>query len=183
MYDQCRICLLTKNKLRLEQLQSKNSAIKLVPKDAQYSCLLAYNRVIETEKLGLALVLSVAGTGDIVASGLELNRLEGNIAGLGNIYVCEVLFRAGVHPARQAADTNAPPLVPIIRAVLSEALEAGGSSLRDYRQADGELGYFQHSFQVYGREGAPCLTPGCQSTIARIVQSGRSSVYCPACQT
>ena len=105
------------------------------------------------------------------------------VAGLGNIYVCEVLFRAGVHPARQAADTNAPPLVPIIRAVLTEAIEAGGSSLRDYRQADGELGYFQHSFQVYGREDDPCLTPGCTSSIHRIVQSGRSSFFCPTCQT
>jgi formamidopyrimidine-DNA glycosylase len=103
-----------------------------------------------------------------------------NIAGLGNIYVCEVLFRAGVHPARQAADTAAPPLVPIIRAVLTEAIEAGGSSLRDYRQADGELGYFQHRFQVYDRKGDPCVT--CGTPIERLVQSGRSSFYCPNCQ-
>lgn len=103
-----------------------------------------------------------------------------NIAGLGNIYVCEVLFRAGVHPARQAADTNAPPLVPIIRAVLTEAIEAGGSSLRDYRQTDGELGYFQHRFQVYDRKGEPCVT--CGTPIERLVQSGRSSFYCPNCQ-
>jgi formamidopyrimidine-DNA glycosylase len=103
-----------------------------------------------------------------------------NIAGLGNIYVCEVLFRAGVHPARQAADTNAPPLVPIIRAVLTEAIEAGGSSLRDYRQTDGELGYFQHRFQVYDRKGEPCAR--CGTPIERLVQSGRSSFYCPNCQ-
>ena len=103
-----------------------------------------------------------------------------NIAGLGNIYVCEVLFRAGVHPARPAADTSAPPLVPIIRAVLTEAIEAGGSSLRDYRQADGELGYFQHRFQVYDRKGDPCLR--CAAPIERLVQSGRSSFYCPNCQ-
>ena len=103
-----------------------------------------------------------------------------NIAGLGNIYVCEVLFRAGVHPARQAADTNAPPLVPIIRAVLTEAIEAGGSSLRDYRQTDGELGYFQHRFQVYDRKGEPCAR--CDTPIERLVQSGRSSFYCPNCQ-
>jgi formamidopyrimidine-DNA glycosylase len=103
-----------------------------------------------------------------------------NIAGLGNIYVCEVLFRAGVHPARQTADTNAPPLVPIIRAVLTEAIEAGGSSLRDYRQTDGELGYFQHQFQVYDRKGEPCVT--CGTPIERLVQSGRSSFYCPNCQ-
>jgi len=107
------------------------------------------------------------------------------VAGLGNIYVCEVLFRAGIHPARKARDVTGSEvarLVPLIREVLAEAIEAGGSSLRDYRQADGELGYFQHSFQVYGREGEPCLTPGCTATIRRIVQSGRSSFYCPTCQ-
>ncbi len=107
------------------------------------------------------------------------------IAGLGNIYVCETLYRARIHPARKAARISAArtaALVPIIRDVLAEAIIAGGSSLRDYRQTDGELGYFQHSFQVYGREGQPCLTPGCTDTIRRIVQSGRSSFYCPTCQ-
>ena len=107
------------------------------------------------------------------------------IAGLGNIYVCETLYRAHIHPARKAGRIAAPraaALVPLIRDVLAEAITAGGSSLRDYRQADGELGYFQHSFQVYGREGQPCLTPGCTDTIRRIVQSGRSSFYCPSCQ-
>ena len=106
------------------------------------------------------------------------------VAGLGNIYVCEVLYRARIAPNRKAGAVRDPAaLVPIIRQVLAEAIEAGGSSLRDYRQADGELGYFQHAFQVYGREGEPCLTPGCQSKIARIVQSGRASFYCPTCQT
>ncbi len=108
-----------------------------------------------------------------------------NIAGLGNIYVCEVLFRAGLHPARLAGDLTAVQvagLVPIIRDVLAEAIAAGGSSLRDYRQADGELGYFQHRFQVYGREGQLCVTPGCGAEIHRIVQSGRSSFFCPSCQ-
>lgn len=107
------------------------------------------------------------------------------VAGLGNIYVCEVLFRAGLSPRRQAARVALPRLaglVPIIRDVLTEAIAAGGSSLRDHRQTDGALGYFQHGFQVYGREGAPCRTPGCSATIRRIVQSGRSSFYCPACQ-
>lgn len=107
------------------------------------------------------------------------------VAGLGNIYVCETLYRAGIHPARKAGDVTrkqAQSLVPIIRDVLAEAIEAGGSSLRDYRQADGELGYFQHSFHVYGREGEACRTPGCASQIGRIVQSGRSSFYCPTCQ-
>ncbi|MFN3293824.1 MAG: bifunctional DNA-formamidopyrimidine glycosylase/DNA-(apurinic or apyrimidinic site) lyase [Gemmobacter sp.] len=110
---------------------------------------------------------------------------QGNVAGLGNIYVCEVLHRAGIHPARLAGDLTAAEvarLVPLIREVLAEAIEAGGSSLRDYRQADGELGYFQHAFRVYGREGAACVTPGCGGRVARIVQSGRSSFHCPDCQ-
>lgn len=107
------------------------------------------------------------------------------VAGLGNIYVCEALWRAGVAPKRRAGQISAArlaALVPIIRDVLSEAIEAGGSSLRDFRQADGELGYFQHNFAVYGREGEPCRTPGCDGTITRVVQSGRSSFYCPRCQ-
>jgi formamidopyrimidine-DNA glycosylase len=107
------------------------------------------------------------------------------VAGLGNIYVCEALFRAGISPKRQAGRIAKPrveALVPIIRAVLQDAIEAGGSSLRDFRQADGELGYFQHSFDVYGREGAPCRKSGCPGVIRRTVQSGRSSFYCPACQ-
>lgn len=108
------------------------------------------------------------------------------IAGLGNIYVCETLYRARINPAQKAgaiSKSRVAGLVPIIRQVLSDAIDAGGSSLRDYRQADGALGYFQHSFQVYGRENQPCATPGCTSTIARIVQSGRSSFYCPTCQS
>ena len=108
------------------------------------------------------------------------------VAGLGNIYVCETLYRARIDPTTRAGALTKPrvaALVPIIRQVLWDAITAGGSSLRDYRQADGELGYFQHSFQVYGREGQPCQTPGCPSAIARIVQSGRSSFYCPSCQT
>jgi formamidopyrimidine-DNA glycosylase len=107
------------------------------------------------------------------------------VAGLGNIYVCEVLYRAGIAPQRLARDLTAGQaagLVPVIRAVLDEAIAAGGSSLRDYRQADGELGYFQHAFRVYDREGQPCATLGCGGTVVRIVQSGRSSFYCPACQ-
>ncbi len=107
------------------------------------------------------------------------------VAGLGNIYVCEALYRAGISPKRHVNKISAPQiaaLVPIIREVLSEAIEAGGSSLRDFRQADGELGYFQHSFDVYGREGEPCKTPDCDKVILRITQSGRSSFYCAQCQ-
>ena len=108
------------------------------------------------------------------------------VCGLGNIYVCEALYRSGISPKRLAKDITAPrirSLVPIIRDVLSEAIEAGGSSLKDFRQADGELGYFQHSFDVYGREREPCKGDGCTNKIERAVQSGRSSFYCPSCQT
>lgn len=107
------------------------------------------------------------------------------IAGLGNIYVCEALFRAGISPLCRAADLSqarVAALVPVIRQVLHEAIEAGGSSLRDFRQADGELGYFQHNFAVYGREGEVCSSDGCAGLISRVVQSGRSSFYCDQCQ-
>ncbi len=107
------------------------------------------------------------------------------VAGLGNIYVCEVLHRAAISPVRKAGRIAGPrlrTLVPTIRQVLAEAIEAGGSSLRDHRQTSGELGYFQHTFRVYDRENRPCPTPGCGGTIRRIVQSGRSSFYCPQCQ-
>ena len=107
------------------------------------------------------------------------------VAGLGNIYVCEALNRAGISPRRKAGNVSRDRiarLVPIIREVLSEAIDAGGSSLRDYRQADGELGYFQHTFRAYDREGHPCRTPECKGTISRIVQSGRSTYYCSLCQ-
>ncbi len=111
------------------------------------------------------------------------------VAGLGNIYVCEALFRARVSPKRLAstiADRNGKPneraekLVDAIKAVLKDAIEAGGSSLRDHRRADGSLGDFQHNFQVYDREGQPC--PHCKGKIKRIVQVGRSTFYCPSCQ-
>jgi formamidopyrimidine-DNA glycosylase len=113
------------------------------------------------------------------------------IAGLGNIYVCEALHRAGLSPRRAAGTivrrdgrptARADKLAQVIRAVLEEAIAAGGSSLRDHRQADGALGYFQHRFRVYDRADAPCPTDGCGGVIRRIVQSGRASFFCPACQ-
>lgn len=128
------------------------------------------------------LVQAFKGRNTPVKSALLDQRI---VAGLGNIYVCETLFRAGISPTRKAGRISAvrvAALVPIIRDVLAEAIEAGGSSLRDFRQADGELGYFQHSFDVYGQEGEPCKTQGCTATILRVVQSGRSSFYCPVCQ-
>jgi formamidopyrimidine-DNA glycosylase len=112
------------------------------------------------------------------------------VAGLGNIYVCEALHMARLSPKRRAstiATRGAPnprtvSLVDAIRAVLNAAIKAGGSSLRDHRQTDGELGYFQHHFRVYDREGEPCVTPGCKGTVKRIVQNGRSTFFCPVCQ-
>jgi formamidopyrimidine-DNA glycosylase len=113
------------------------------------------------------------------------------IAGLGNIYACEALFRAGISPLRLAdalATKSGKPtkkteaLVKAVRAVLEDAIRAGGSSLRDYRRADGRVGRFQHRFKVYGREGKPCARKGCGGTVRRIVQGGRSTFYCPTCQ-
>jgi formamidopyrimidine-DNA glycosylase len=113
------------------------------------------------------------------------------IAGLGNIYVCEALFRAGLDPwkgaSRLVTKTGRPTpaakrLVPEIKAVLSDAIRAGGSTLRDYKQANGDLGSFQKEFAVYGREGQPCARPGCRGTVRRKTQGGRSTFYCPACQ-
>ena len=113
------------------------------------------------------------------------------IAGLGNIYVCEALFRANLSPRRAAGtlalrdgrpSAKAGRLAEVIKQVLIEAVEAGGSSLRDHRQTDGNLGYFQHSFKVYGRAGDPCANAKCDGMVERIVQNGRSTFYCGRCQ-
>jgi formamidopyrimidine-DNA glycosylase len=107
------------------------------------------------------------------------------VAGLGNIYVCEALHRARISPLRLAgslSEDRVERLAAAIRATLEEAIAAGGSSLRDFRHADGAPGYFQHAFRVYGRAGEGCVSPGCGGVVARAVQSGRSSFHCPACQ-
>jgi formamidopyrimidine-DNA glycosylase len=113
------------------------------------------------------------------------------VAGLGNIYVCEALYRSHLSPRRLAATLatrkagptdHAQRLVAAIHAVLNQAIKAGGSSLRDHRQTSGELGYFQHSFQVYDREGEKCQTAGCGGTVKRFTQNGRSTFWCPKCQ-
>jgi formamidopyrimidine-DNA glycosylase len=113
------------------------------------------------------------------------------VAGLGNIYVCEALHRARLSPKRMAStiatkggapNERAERLVDGIKAVLNDAIKAGGSSLRDHKRTDGELGMFQHHFRVYDREGEKCQTPGCRGTVKRIVQNGRSTFYCPTCQ-
>ena len=112
------------------------------------------------------------------------------VAGLGNIYVCEILFRAGVSPRRTAASVAAKSgvtdrverITAATHDVIVEAIDAGGSTISDFVNVEGDLGYFSHSFQVYGREGSPCLSKDCDATIKRIVQSGRSTFYCPNCQ-
>jgi formamidopyrimidine-DNA glycosylase len=113
------------------------------------------------------------------------------VAGLGNIYVCEALFRAGldpVKPASRLANRSGAPtplakrLVAAIKAVLGHAIRAGGSTLRDYQQVDGSIGTFQQQFQIYGREGEPCVKPSCRGTVRRKTQGGRSTFYCPVCQ-
>ncbi|EKF19462.1 bifunctional DNA-formamidopyrimidine glycosylase/DNA-(apurinic or apyrimidinic site) lyase [Nitratireductor pacificus] len=147
--------------------------------------------------------LGVEPTGNILDGALLADLLRGRrtplksalmdqrlIAGLGNIYVCEALWRARLSP-RRMADTvsgkagvseRSQRLAEAIRAVIAEAIAAGGSSLRDYVQTDGSLGYFQHRFNVYDREDDPCRREGCGGTVQRIVQSGRSTFHCPACQ-
>ena len=125
---------------------------------------------------------ALAGRNTPIKSALLDQRI---VAGLGNIYVCEALWRSHILPTRKAKDVSSKmidTLVPVIRDVLNDAIAAGGSSLKDHRQTNGELGYFQHSFAVYDQEGHPCRTDGCGGEITRIVQSGRSTFYCPTCQ-
>jgi len=140
--------------------------------------------------------LGIEPLGDAFDAGFLLEALKGKktpiksalldqrvIAGLGNIYVCEALFRARISPKRQAIKVRPDQiglLAPAIKSILREALKAGGSSLRDHKRTDGEIGMFQHSFKVYDREGEPC--PACKKKIKRLVQAGRSSFYCPSCQ-
>ncbi len=137
---------------------------------------------------GIVLAQALAGKRTPLKTALLDQRV---VAGLGNIYVCEALWRAGLSPKREARTlvrkTGAPTaraerLAVRIRDVIAEAIEAGGSSLRDHARTDGELGYFQHRFAAYDREGHACAKPECSGTITRIVQSGRSTFYCATCQ-
>jgi len=131
---------------------------------------------------GPALARRLAGKSAPIKAALLDQRV---VAGIGNIYASEALFRAGISPTREAGTitgAKADKLVAAVKSVLADAIEAGGSSLRDHRQTSGELGYFQHSFAVYGREGERC--PACKSKagIRQLVQSGRSTFYCAKCQ-
>lgn len=143
---------------------------------------------LSSEFNGATLARLFAGKTTPLKNALVDQRL---IAGLGNIYASEALFRAGLSPRRAAgslARKNGAPteraerLAQAIREVLEEAVAAGGSSLRDHRQTNGDLGYFQHKFRVYDREGQPCTRPGCKGTVKRIVQSGRATFFCSKCQ-
>ncbi len=152
-----------------------------------------YFRELGLEPLGNALSGEVlarlfAGRKSPLKAALLNQKL---IAGLGNIYVCEALWRSGLSPKRLASTLvtksgkptkKADLLAQNIRQTLEDAILAGGSSLRDHTQADGTLGYFQHSFAVYDQEDRPCRTPDCTGTVRRIVQSNRSTFYCPICQ-
>jgi formamidopyrimidine-DNA glycosylase len=150
-------------------------------------------RALGPEPLGNAfdaamLARACAGKKTSLKAALSDQRV---VAGLGNIYVCEALYRAKLSPKRRAStiatragapNERAVALVQAIKDVLHDAIKAGGSSLRDHKRTDGELGLFQHHFQVYDREGEPCGSRGCHGTIKRIVQTGRSTFYCPECQ-
>ncbi|MGH1456202.1 MAG: bifunctional DNA-formamidopyrimidine glycosylase/DNA-(apurinic or apyrimidinic site) lyase [Alphaproteobacteria bacterium] len=108
------------------------------------------------------------------------------IAGLGNIYVCEALYRANIHPQKpcsQISHEKINALMPHIKDILNEAIKSGGSSLKDYKHTDGSLGYFQHGFKVYDQENQKCQNKACNENIVRITQSGRSTFFCPNCQT
>jgi formamidopyrimidine-DNA glycosylase len=166
-------------------------SMKLVPRDRLDQEPLL--RSLGPEPLGNAfdsamLARACAGKKTSLKAALSDQRV---VAGLGNIYVCEALHRAQLSPRRRAStiasrsgapNDRARRLVDGIKDVLHDAIKAGGSSLRDHRRTDGELGMFQHNFRVYDRDGEPCPTPGCKGTIRRIVQTGRSTFFCPVCQ-
>jgi formamidopyrimidine-DNA glycosylase len=143
---------------------------------------------LDAEFTAAVLARSLAGKSVTLKAALLDQKV---VAGLGNIYACEALSRARLSPTRRAATlatrTGKPTarteaLVVAIKEVLGDAIEAGGSSLRDHRRTDGDLGYFQHRFRVYDRAGEPCTTPRCSGTIRRLIQNGRSTFHCPTCQ-
>lgn len=178
--------------------------IRVVYNDPRRFGFMLLARASELNEHPLLAGLGIEPTSNALDGALLAERLAGKraplkaalmdqhvIAGLGNIYVCEALWRASLSPRRMAATiagrdgsatARSERLAEAIRSVILDAIAAGGSSLRDHRQTDGSLGYFQHTFNVYDREGEPCRKAGCSGTIRRIVQGGRSTFYCPACQ-
>jgi formamidopyrimidine-DNA glycosylase len=182
----------TANGLRLTYNDPRRFGYMLLERQADLNAHALF-RALGVEPLGNELnpeVLAAQAAGrrsDLKAFLMD----QRNIAGLGNIYVCEALFRAGLSPRRRAAclagrggkpNQRSARLVPAIRQVLSEAVQACGSTLRDYRQPDGSSGAFQDNHDVYDRAGEPCRRPGCGGVVRRITQGGRSTFYCPSCQ-
>ncbi|MDA7948042.1 MAG: bifunctional DNA-formamidopyrimidine glycosylase/DNA-(apurinic or apyrimidinic site) lyase [Hyphomicrobiaceae bacterium] len=185
-------------------LFAMSNGATVVYNDARRFGFMVLAQADQLEKHKLMSGLGVEPLGDALTPAYLASRCEGKqtslkaalldqriVAGLGNIYVCEALFRSGLSPRRKASalairsgrpSTRAERLVPEIKTVLEDAIESGGSTLRDYRAPEGELGYFQHSFAVYGREGLECARSGCGATVRRIVQGGRSTFFCPRCQ-
>jgi formamidopyrimidine-DNA glycosylase len=190
-------------------LRSKDSAHDHVLFEFESGARVAYNdprrfgfmTIVQTDKLdahALFKDLGVEPLGEVFTPDHLAELLSGvkaplksalldqrRLAGLGNIYVAEALHRARLSPLKPAGEASRAKVKALhgaIRQVLEEAIEAGGSTLRDHRQADGALGYFQHAFAVYDREGAGCRHRGCRGMIARVVQTGRSTFYCPECQ-
>lgn len=187
------------------RLQGRDGApLRVVYNDPRRFGFMLLARASELNEHPLLSGLGVEPTGNALDGALLAKRLAGKraplktalmdqhvIAGLGNIYVCEALWRASLSPRRVAATivgrnggatARGNRLAEAIRGVILDAIAAGGSSLRDHRQTNGSLGYFQHTFNVYDREGEPCRKAGCSGTIRRLVQGGRSTFYCPACQ-
>jgi formamidopyrimidine-DNA glycosylase len=185
-------------------IERENGAVRIIYNDPRR---FGFMHLMETSELDTYPAFAGLGpepTGNSLSAEYLAGRFDGKkqplksalldqrvVAGLGNIYVCEALYRAHLLPTRPAASVvtkagkpskSLDLLARDIHVVIAEAIEAGGSSLRDHIRTDGSLGYFQHSFRVYDREGEPCLTPGCEGTVSRITQSGRSTFYCPVCQ-
>lgn len=179
----------------------RGDAHRVVFNDPRRFGFMLFSAAAEMDRHPSLATLGIEPTGNALDGSLLASLLAGRrtpikaalldqrlIAGLGNIYVCEALWRTGIAPTREARSIAADGalcdlLADAIRAVIAEAIEAGGSSLRDHVRTDGSLGYFQHSFRVYDREGEPCQRPGCGGVIGRIVQSGRSTFWCTSCQT
>ena len=176
---------------------------KLIYSDPRRFGMMDLTKTAELEDYKLLKGIGVEPLGNELSTRYLISRFKGKsaplkaalldqriIAGLGNIYVCEALHRAGLKPQRKAGslvkakshDPRLDSLVRHIRDILNEAIAAGGSTLQDFASTGGEQGSYQQRFSVYDREGEPCLKPGCTGTIKRIVQSGRSSFYCPVCQ-
>lgn len=185
-------------------VQATGEPARVIYNDPRRFGFMALGKRTDLSEHPLLRHLGVEPVGNELSADVLADRLKGRasplksalldqriIAGLGNIYVCEALFRSGLSPKRASGTlvkkSGAPTaklerLTQCIRSVIADAIEAGGSSLRDYVHTDGSLGYFQHSFSVYGREGEACFTPDCGRPLKRIVQSGRSTFYCPSCQ-